>query len=93
MLYCVNVNLGTATGANQHPWGAEEMEKETGNEVSVAQIAYHFSPPQKSPERETAVHLKKTLTDSETLKCPLTCSAERAYIMNVGFQQTVLTMN
>lgn len=63
----------------------------------LPQIPYHFSPPEKSPECETAATAAavqtKILTDSEHLKCPLTCSAERAYIMNVGFQQTVLTMN
>lgn len=63
----------------------------------LPQILYHFSPPQKSPEREaaatTAAVQTKTVTGSEHLKWPLTCSAEQAYIMNVGFQQTVLTMN
>lgn len=63
----------------------------------LPQIVYQFSPPQKSPECETAASATavqtKTLTDSEHLKCPLTCSTERANIMNVGFQQTVLTIN
>lgn len=63
------------------------------SEVSVVQIAFHFSPPQNLLEFKTTAATAATLTDSEHLKCLLTCSAERAYIMNVGFQQTVLTMH
>lgn len=77
-------------------WGQEKGERQVVKFL-LPQIVYQFSPPQKSPECETAASATavqtKTPTDSEHLKCPLTCSTERANIMNVGFQQTVLTTN